>query len=416
MFRPPRTSRTKAAVALSCACFFPWSAARGQNFTTQVASPDPLGFYGVLPVGDGFGLGLGPSSLGDGLKGGLTYGVELLTVYDNNFFLQESGTKSEMTALVTPKFNYTSDPEGGARYSLVANYTPAFRGYWHNSDLNGVDNSGDVTFHARGSKSELTAYLRYSELAGTDRLTGQFVNGALFTTGLEGNYQVAPRTSVFASWSMASSDYQDSGLIGSDIFTTNVGAFWSATERLAFGPSVRYILSESDNTGSRDAWSLNFQARYKAGERMQFLASIGLETAKSSRDSGDTTGLTGNLTALYAINDRLVWRNSIEYVTVPSPDQTNFVVNNFSYSSSLERQLTRGTIGVGIDLNLSQYEGVGPVGASPEDEENISAFITYRRKFFLDRLQFETELRYTENNGGTDWDQLRINAGVEVQF
>ncbi len=415
MFRPPRTSRTKAAVALSCACFFPWSSASGQNFTTQVASPDPLGFYGVLPIGDGFGLGLTPS-VGDGLKGGFAYGVELLTVYDNNFFLQESGTKSEMTALVTPKFSYTSDPEGGARYSLVANYSPAFRGYWHNSNLNGVDNSGDVTFRAVGAKTELTAYLRYSELSGTDRLTGQFVNGALFTTGLEGNYQVAPRTSIFASWSLSSSDYQDSGLIGADIYTTNVGAFWSATERFAFGPSIRYILAESDNTGSRDAWSLNFQGRYKAGERMQFLASIGLETAKSSRDSGETTGLTGNLTALYAINDRLVWRNSIEYVTVPSPNQTNYVVNNFSYSSSLERQLTRGTVGIGIDLNLSEYEGVGPVGVALDNEENISAFINYRRKFFLDRLEFETELRYSENDGQTDWDQLRITAGFEVQF
>lgn len=404
------------AVALTCACFSPWYSARGQNFTTQVASPDPLGFYGVLPLGDGFGLGPGSSALGDGLKGGFIYGIEAKTIYDNNFFLTDGGEKSEVIGIASPRFSYTTDPEGGARYRLTANYAPDFRGYWHNSDLNGVDNSGDVTFRALGAKTELTAYLRYNELSGTDRLTGQFVNGSLFNTGLEGSYQVAPRTSVFASWALTSSDYQDSALVGADIYTTNVGAFWSATERFAFGPSVRYILAESDNTGNRDTWSLNFQARYKAGEYLQFLASIGVESASNSRDSGNTTGLTGNLAAIYAVNERLVWRNALEYVTVPSPDQTNYVINNFSYSSSLERQLNRGTVGAGLDLNLSSYEGVGPVGASPEDEENISVFLNYRRKFFLDRFEFESELRYTENSGQTDWDQIRLTLGVEMQF
>lgn len=402
----------KTAIVLYYTCaLLPVTRAGAQNITTQVGGRDPAGLIGSLPVPEGLEFGLT-----EGMKGGFVYGLALDSVYDSNLFLTEDNEKSEFSTNIAPRFSYMTDPEGGAKVTLTANYLPVFRTYWHNSDLNELDQSGDIAIRVEGAKTVLSAYLNYSELSGTDRLTGQFVNGALFTSGVQGAYQLAPRTSLFGSWKAAMSDYGTSSLAGSDIYTTEFGGYWAATERFSFGPSIRYSLAESDNTGSRDAWALLVQAKYKAGERIQLMGSLGVERATTSRDDEDTVGLTGDLRATYALSEKWVWGNSIQYVTVPSPSEANYVINNLSVATELNRQLLRATVGVGLDLNISDYEGVGTVTTPLETEDNLGVYISYRRKFFLERVDFDSRVRYTVNDGQEDWSQLQISAGLEVRF
>lgn len=403
----------KAATVLYYTCAaLPLMQAGAQNITTQVGGRDPAGLIGSLPVPEGLDFGLT-----EGVKGGFVYGVALDSIYDSNLFLTEDNEKSEFSTNIAPRFSYMTDPEGGARVTLTANYLPVFRTYWHNSDLNEVDQSGDIAIRVEGAKTVLSAYMNYNELSGTDRLTGQFINGSLFTAGVQGAYQLAPRTSLFASWKAAMSDYGTSALAGSDIYTTEVGSYWAATERFSFGPSVRYTLAESDNTGSRDAWALLMQAKYKVGERINLMGSLGLEYAKSSRDDEDSTaGLTGDLRATYALSERWMWSNVIEYVTVPSPSETNYVINNLMIATELNRQLLRATVGFGIDANMSDYETVGTVALPLDSEDNLGVYVTYRRKFFLERVDFDSKIRYSVNDGQQDWSQLQISAGLEVRF
>jgi hypothetical protein len=381
------------------------------NITTGVGGQDSLGLIGIVPSGEGMDF-----NLTEGLKGGFVYGMGIDSVYDSNLFLTEDDTEGELSTNLSPRISYMSDPEGGAPIKLTANYTPVYRSYLENSDLNEFDQSGEVTLRAEGSKTVIAAYGRYSELSGTDRLTGQFVNGSLFTLGLQGSYQVAPRTSLSASWKAAMSDYGTSSIVGSDIYTSHIGGYWSATERFSFGPSIRYSTAESDLSGTRDAWAVFAQAKYKVGERIQIIGSLGLEHASNSREGDSTLGLTGDLAANYAISEKWMWGNAIQYVTVPSPTETNYVINNLSISTVLNRQLLRATLGFGLELNVSEYEGVGTVATNLGTEDNLSTFVSYRRKFFLDRVDFESQIRYSVNDGQEDWSQLQISAGLEVQF
>lgn len=413
MFRSPRTVMSKAATVLYYTCAaLPLMQAGAQNITTQVGGRDPAGLIGVLPVPEGFDF-----DMTEGMKGAFAYGLALDSVYDSNLFLTDGNEKSEFSTNISPRIAYFSDPEGGAKVTLTANYTPVLRTYWHNSDLNEFDQSGEVAIRIEGAKTVISGYVNYNELSGTDRLTGQFVNGSLFTAGLQGAYQLAPRTSLFASTKVAMSDYGTSGLEGSEIYTTEVGAYWAATERFSFGPSIRYNLAEADTTGSRDAWALLMQAKYKVGERINLMGSLGLEYAKSSRDDDDSTvGLTGDLQATYALSSKWVWANSVEYVTVPSPNEANYVINNLLIATELNRQLLRGTVGFGIDFNMSDYESVGTTTVPLDSEDNLGVYVTYRRKFFLDRVDFDSKIRYAENEGNVDWQQLQISAGLEVRF
>lgn len=401
-----------AKIALFAIPFQLWSAAISQDFTTQVGNSNPLNLGNLVAVGDPLDFGSGP-----GFKGGVAYGLGMETVYDSNLFLQEDDPEDEVSLNLSPWISYSTDPEGGAKASFALNYYPVANFYLNNSDLNAFDQSGDVKLKFLGAKTSLELYARLNEVTGTDRLTGEFVTGSLFNTGIQGSYQLAPRTSISGGFSSSVSEYGDSSLVGATIYTAELGGFWAATERFRFGPGLRYTFTESSNTGTRDAWALFMQAQYLAGQRIQIVGSLGFEYADSSREADNSTlRMTGNLSAYYAINELWSWRNLIQYVTVPSPTDTNYVVNNLLISTGLERLLLRANVGVGLDYNLSTYEGVGPVGTDLGNENNLNSYLAYRRKFFLERLNFESKLRYSVNEGQVDWDQVQIYAGVDVQF
>lgn len=372
----------------------------------------PLGLRGISLHG-----ATTPSGPGEGMKGVFTYGIGVQSNYNTNFFLDVDNPESELTTNILPWINYSSDPEGGARLSFTAVYQPNIKTYLNNPDFDGIDNSGGVTLRAEGSKTLITAYTNYNTVSGTDRFSGTFVTASLLGAGIRGTYQIAPRTSLFANWTFAKTDYGSDTLIGSEIYTTEFGGIWSATERLSFGPSISYTRDESTNTGTRDAWALNMQAQYQMATKFQFRGSIGLQTATNSRDPGNSTlGLTGELAAIYAINENLQWTNSVRYITVPSSSDVNYMINNLTINTGLSRQLLRATVSLGLEMNISDYAEVGTVGAQLNQENNLSTVLSYHRKLFMDRVDFDSSIRYTINDGNRDWNQLQITAGIAIPF
>jgi hypothetical protein len=418
MIRPPRTTIDQSLVAkiiagsgvFMCLC----CNAVAQNFTSQAVNNGAIGFSEFLPIGDGLDLSFGS---GPGIKGGMAYGIAAETIYDSNFLLSENDPKSELTTTVTPWVNYRTDPEGGAPFSVVANYRPVVQTFLENSNLNGINQSGDLSMQLQGSKTIITAFGNYVEIAATDPILNQFVSGSFLNGVLTASYQIAPRTTLFASGTVSISEFETAALEGAKIYTTAFGAIWAATERLKFGPAIRYTTASSDNTGDLDAMAFSIQGEYKVGERIQIIGSLGLEYTNDSRSTGSgRSGLTGGLVANYAITDRLAWTNSVQYVTVPSPSEQNFVVNNLSISTALFRELLHGNVGAGLSMNVGMFEGVGPVGVQLEDEKNYGVFVTYRRKFFLERLEFDSRVRYLMNNGNSDWSQVQVSAALRLQF
>ncbi|MEO5715678.1 MAG: hypothetical protein ABIT37_19520 [Luteolibacter sp.] len=412
MFTSPRNLEKWAWIACLGPLIYLGPVANAQNFTLQVTNSDPLGLRSVIPGGEELDFGLT-----EGIKGAFKFGVAATSTYDTNFFITEKNEKSELSTTLMPYFNYRSDPEGGAKVSINANYTPMLRAYLHNSDLNGVDQTGDVSLRIEGGKTLIKAFALYTQVSGADRLTGTYVTGTLLNTGVQATYQVAPRTSLMGNWTAAMSDYDTTGSVGSDIYTTDVGAYWSYTERLSFGPAIRYMVTDSDNIGTRDAIAFSFQGQYLLGERIRIMGSLGLEyAANSGGDEQSTLGPTGYLMARYEFNERWTWSNDIRYAMVPSPTQTGYIVNNLSASTVLNRNFLRDTVQFGMDYNLSLYENVGVAASNVSDENNLSAFLGYQRNFFSDRMAFNSRLSYTVNDGGTSWSQFQLMAGLTVAF
>lgn len=405
----PRNAWARTLVTLACAC----GAAAAEDFSLRVADSNPLGIGNFVPSR----LDLAKASgIEGGIKGAFGYGLGFQTVYDSNFNLTEENEESEVSALFQPWLNYTSDPEGGASFSLSANYQPTYNAYLDNSDLNGLNHSGDVTLSWIGGRTEVSVFASYSELSGTDRLSGSFTSGSVFSGGLRATRQIAPRTSLNGSLSYSQSGYSSGDNEGSQIFTGSFGGIWNATERTGIGSSIRYSQTESDNTGTREAWALLAELRYRAGERIWLSASLGPEFTSDSESGGNDVGVSAAINARYMINERWSWVNSLGTDTVASPSDTGYLVNNVNLSTALEHQLLRGSITGGLSLDYSDYQSVAEVLVERENEENLSLFLAYNRNLFSERVAFDSSVRYRVNSGDRDWSQWELSAGLNVPF
>lgn len=400
-------------IAAAAAMALTGGLSHAQNFTMQVADPDPLGLGSFVPELQGVDLGLG-----DGMKGDITYALRTEAEYNSNFFLTDGGEEDELSINVTPTISYITDPEGGAPVSFKASYTPTYRAFLENSELNDFDHAGNATLTIQGSRTMLSLFGRYEELSGTDRLTGNFVDGTVFTGGLRAAREIAPRTTLIGGLTAAMSDYGDTTNEGSEIYTASFGGLWRVSERTQIGATLRYTVRESDNIDSTDSWALLMEARYKLGERIQLSASLGPEFTNDSGTTGDDTSirLAGDLTARYSFNELWMWRTSLRSASVPAPSETNYLVNDIRLTTAIQRQFVRGWLSTGLEYNFSDYEDVGTVAFDRSDEQNLSWFITYRRPLFSERVGLDTSVRYSINDGQVDWDQWLVSAGLNVLF
>ena len=399
----------RSLAMLACAC----GSAASQDFALQVANPNPLRIGSFVPSG----LEL-PADAGveGGIKGAFDYGVGVQTTYDSNFFLTETDEESEYSAVLSPWLSYISDPEGGAPFSLAANYQPSYRAFIENSESNNFDQSGDVVMSFTGSRTEVSLFGRYAQLSGTDRFTGDFTTGSVFSGGVRATRMVAARTTLYGALSYSQSDYSSGDSQGSQILTGNFGGLWSASERTSVGSSIRYSQTESDNTGTRDAWSLLAELRYKVGERIWLSASVGPEFSSDSGSGDESVGVHAEIDARYVINERWSWSSSLGTASVPSPSDFGYLVNNMNFTTALEHQLLRARVSGGLAFDYAEYESVGPVVRPRDDEQNISLFLAYSRNLFSERVAFDSSVRYRMNDGDRDWSQWLVSMGLTVPF
>lgn len=387
--------------------------ASAQDFSLRVADPNPLGLGHFVPSS----LDLAERAEGMGaIKGDFLYGIGMNTSYDSNFLLTEDNEEDEVLYQLQPWLSYTSDPEGGAAFSFNANYRPSYVGYLNQSDLNDFNQSADVSLSWIGGRTQVSAFASYQELSGTDRLSGSFSTGSVFSGGLRATRQIAPRTSLNGGLSYSQSDYSTANQAGTQVFTGSFGGLWTATERTSIGSSIRYTQTESDNTGTRDAWALLGEVRYQAAQRIWLSASLGPEFTKDSESGGSNVDLRADVSARYIINERWSWVNALGTGTVASPTENGYLVNNYNFTTGLEHQLARGRISGGLSFDFSDYQNVTDVVADRENENNTSLYLAYSRDLWSERVIFDSSIRYRVNRGEREWSQWVISAGLSIPF
>jgi hypothetical protein len=382
------------------------SGVRAAEISTRIADPTEWS------TGGGMLEQMVPTELK--IKGGMNLALQVGATYDSNFFLDETNGESETSFYASPLIEYISDPEGGAKSSFAVSYRPSFIAYNENSEYNDVDHVGEVRWTIRGSRTELTLYSRYDELSGTDRLSGEFVNGSLFTGGMRLERRLASRTIGYLGASSAISDYSQSDLQGAQVDSVFLGGLWEATSRTAYGSTVRYSHISGDGVPDVDAWALLLEARHMVSDRINLSASVGPEYAQDG--DADRLGVTGFLRATYNFAERWAWINSIRHALVPTSTSSNQLVDDLVVSTTLQRSLERGSIGGGLEYRYSEFVNIGRDADLRNDEQNAAFVLSWSRPLFTDRLAFDTSARYAFNSGRSDWEQFLFALALRSSF
>ena len=382
------------------------SSVRAAEISTRIADPTEWS------TGGGMLEQMVPTELK--IKGGMNLALQVGAIYDSNFFLDESNGESETSFYASPLIEYISDPEGGAKSSFAVSYRPSFTAYNENSEYNDVDHVGEVRWTIRGSRTELTLYCRYDELSGTDRLSGEFVNGSLFTGGMRLERRLASRTIGYLGASSAISDYSQSDLQGAQVDSVFLGGLWEATSRTAYGSTVRYSHISGDGVPDVDAWALLLEARHMVSDRINLSASVGPEYAQDG--DADRLGVTGFLRATYNFAERWAWINSIRHALVPTSTSSNQLVDDLVVSTTLQRSLERGSIGGGLEYRYSEFVNIGRDADLRNDEQNAAFVLSWSRPLFTDRLALDTSARYAFNSGRSDWEQFLFALALRSSF
>ena len=382
------------------------SSVRAAEISTRIADPTEWS------TGGGMLEQMVPTELK--IKGGMNLALQVGAIYDSNFFLDESNGESETSFYASPLIEYISDPEGGAKSSFAVSYRPSFTAYNENSEYNDVDHVGEVRWTIRGSRTELTLYSRYDELSGTDRLSGEFVNGSLFTGGMRLERRLASRTIGYLGASSAISDYSQSDLQGAQVDSVFLGGLWEATSRTAYGSTVRYSHISGDGVPDVDAWALLLEARHMVSDRINLSASVGPEYAQDG--DADRLGVTGFLRATYNFAERWAWINSIRHALVPTSTSSNQLVDDLVVSTTLQRSLERGSIGGGLEYRYSEFVNIGRDADLRNDEQNAAFVLSWSRPLFTDRLALDTSARYAFNSGRSDWEQFLFALALRSSF
>jgi hypothetical protein len=383
------------------------SGARAAEISTRIADPTEWS------TGGGMLEQMVPTELK--IKGGMNLALQVGATYDSNFFLDETNAESETSFYASPLIEYISDPEGGAKSSFAVSYRPSFRAYNENSEYNDVDHVGEVRWTIRGSRTELTLYSRYDELSGTDRLSGEFVNGSLFTGGMRLERRLASRTIGYLGASSAISDYSQSDLQGAQVDSLFLGGLWEASSRTAYGSTIRYSHISGDGVPDTDAWALLFEARHTVGSRINLSASIGPEYAQEDGNQ-DRLSMTGFLKGTYNFAERWAWINSIRHALVPTSSSVNQLVDDLVVSTTLQRSLERGSIGGGLEYRYSEFVNIGRDADLRNDEQNLAFVLSWSRPLFTDRLALDTSARYAFNSGRSDWEQFLFALALRSSF
>jgi hypothetical protein len=382
------------------------SGVRAAEISTRIADPTEWS------TGGGMLEQMVPTELK--IKGGMNLALQVGAIYDSNFFLDESNAESETSFYASPLIEYISDPEGGAKSSFTVSYRPSFTAYNENSEYNDVDHVGEVRWTIRGSRTELTLYSRYDELSGTDRLSGEFVNGSLFTGGMRLERRLASRTIGYLGASSAISDYSQSDLQGAQVDSVFLGGLWEATSRTAYGSTVRYSHISGDGVPDIDAWALLLEVRHMVSDRINLSASVGPEYAQDG--DADRLGVTGFLRATYNFAERWAWINSIRHALVPTSTSSNQLVDDLVVSTTLQRSLERGSIGGGLEYRYSEFVNIGRDADLRNDEQNAAFVLSWSRPLFTDRLALDTSARYAFNSGRSDWEQFLFALALRSSF
>ena len=321
---------------------------------------------------------------------------------ESNIFLDnEDNEQDDIIFSIAPTLSFTTPGLGSEDRTLSISYTPSYRMYSNNSDLNDLDHQFRFRFNndaqLRFPKTTVNFDLGYDQTQSSDRLNGGLVGRDRAHGGVRVNHRLTGKTNLNFSAQGESNSYENRNTGGNngdllDDFTWDVRASmtYQVTGKISVGPYVGYGISDVsgsaggvENTQDRYNYSAGITGTYNATGKTVFTGSIGwtkYEFDGPGSGSGDDS-ITYRIGVSHQLSSRTSMRAAIWHDYKPSNS-----IADTSYIAT----------GASLSLNWRQ---------SDQWNHNLS-------------LSYENDDYFSSNAAGGrgDSDYFRISLGTSYRF
>lgn len=421
---------------------------------------------GESPLGD-FSISSGemlPGGFGSVLsRQGWRFGLGTQAMYDSNIFLDGANERSDLKLTASPSFEYRSAP-AGVPGQINFLYTPHFRHYVDNDDLSTIDHALNSTISYTGARTVFTATASGGRFSHADRFVGG-VSESVRANGIVSlHQQIGSRSSLRFNWQGSfnrdEARQASSAILGEPERKSSVAqlsAFWQASSKTQFGPSLRYNTQTSTLSGDHRSVSFLGVIEHQPKEGLELSLSLGVERVLEARFGQDESyDGTGTFTITYDVDERVRLGADLSYASVgqgngstrsggggqrfsgdayvvyqpnpdwrfrvvgtfdsfPSADGGNTSIENNRIQATLSRIIPSGSISLTGRLSVTDFEVSG--GGLPRGDSNYHSLILRYVRELGDQGRLNTSLFWSESSGGgLDWDRIQAAIGLDWDF
>lgn len=291
---------------------------------------------------------------------GVSYSIGTTFVYDSNI---QSGVAGGMIDgggdtiwTVSPGIAYQNP---GGDFTLGGALALNYSTYLNNSDLGGLGYTASIDSGYRGAKFDLSGRFESSLSRGNNRnFSNSFVETVQFTTGLNLDYTLSPKTKLSNRFAYFQSDPKQAAFGKTSTTTLDSSVLYQFSPLTSFGPGLSWSSSSGRNQDDRTSLGPIFRATYQVSRKVTLDGTIGLEFVDGS-SGGDETNFTTSLSARYQAS--VLWGMNLSIYR--GTNANGGLEGGFRETTSVRlgytRSIRRATLEAGLGYEFSDTSGGG---------------------------------------------------------
>lgn len=207
--------------------------------------------------------------------------ISASAVYIDNIFISGTRKVDDLVLSILPSLSLTAGSPATDRSGYLAlKYAPGYIHFAKNNMEDTFTHDAQLNAGYQFTRLRLALRLDYRQWRGADPDVGTRLDRRDFLVALMSNYDLTERSSVELNLSRNSSDYAGfrnvSDMIAQGYFNFRI------TEAITLGLGVAHGRAEVDRTSAQDYGQVTFRAGYRATERINVSANVGVDL----RDTG----------------------------------------------------------------------------------------------------------------------------------
>ena len=309
---------------------------------------------------------------------------------ESNVFLDNSeNEQSDTIFTIAPTLSFTTPGLGSEDRKLSIYYTPSYRIYSNNSDLNDLDHRFRFRFDNDSQitlpKTTISFDLGYDQTQSSDRLNGGLVGRDSFNAGVRVSHRLTGKTNLNLSADVRSDSYDNNNngnnnvnnnadLLDDVSYNARASLTYQVTSKISVGPYVGYGITDIsgsgggvENTQDRTNYSAGITGTYEASGKTAFTGSFGWTTYEfDGPGAGDGDhSLTYRIGLSHQLGPRTSIRASIwsDYKPSNSIGNTSYIATGASLSFSWQ-PTDRWSHSLSVTYENDDYLSDDPAGGT----------------------------------------------------